>query len=81
MLTVRETSSASWLASHSSTSPDMLAVIGKVSVDTVMNRELRQHIELQTKVRKDFIITEKASSRERLHTKVDRDGTFQALVM
>ena len=74
MLTVRETSSASWLASHSSTSPDMLAVIGKVSVDTVMNRELRQHIELQTKVRKDFIITEKASSRERLHTKVDRDG-------
>ena len=63
VLTVRETSSASWLASHSSTSPDMLAVIGKVSVDTVMNRELRQHIELQTKVREDFIITEKVPTR------------------
>ena len=36
---MRETCSASWLASHSSTAPDMLAVIGKVSVDTVMNRE------------------------------------------
>ena len=40
VLTVRETCSASWLASHSSTAPDMFAVIGKVSVDTVMNREL-----------------------------------------
>ena len=53
VLTVRETCSASWLASHSSTAPDMFAVIGKVSVDTVMNRELghTEMLELQIKVR------------------------------
>ena len=36
VLTVRETCSASWLASHSRLSPVMLAETGKVRVETVM---------------------------------------------